>query len=90
MKANMSEREMLMWKMQAYDFAMDEVALFLDTHPNDKIALSYFKQYRDLKNQAEREFSKKYGPVTIDNYDFDLSSWKWIDSPWPWEIGSEV
>lgn len=90
MKMSMSEREMLMWKMQAYDFAMEEVGLFLDTHPNDQTALSYFKQYRDLKKQAEVDFVKKFGPVTIDNYEFDLSTWKWIDNPWPWESESEV
>jgi spore coat protein JB len=90
MKMNKSEREMLMWKMQAYDFAMEEVGLFLDTHPNDQTALSYFKQYRDLKKQAEVDYVKKFGPVTIDNYDFDLSTWKWIDNPWPWECESEV
>ena len=90
MKTDMNERDMLMLKMHSYDFAMEEVVLFLDTHPNDQTALSYFKQYRDLKNQSEKDFSRIYGPVTIDNYDYDLSSWKWIDSPWPWEIGSEV
>jgi len=89
--ANMtSEREIALWKVQAYEFALVEVGLFLDMNPNDKTALSYFKQYRDLKHQAESDFTKKYGPITMDHMDNDLSSWKWIQNPWPWENESEV
>lgn len=86
----MSEREMSLWKVQAYEFAIVEVGLFLDTHPNDQTALSYFKQYRDMKHKAVSDFTKKFGPITMDHMDNDLSSWKWIQNPWPWEIGSEV
>jgi len=86
----MSEREMSLWKVQAYEFALLEVGLFLDTHPTDQTALSYFKQYRDMKHQAESDFTRKFGPITMGHMDNDLSTWKWIDNPWPWEIGSEV
>lgn len=87
---NMSEREMSLWKVQAYEFALLEVGLFLNTHPTDKTALSYFKQYRDMKHQAESDFTKKFGPITMDHMHNDLSTWKWIENPWPWEMGSEV
>lgn len=87
---NLSEREMALWKVQAYEFALLEVGLFLDNHPNDQTALSYFKQYRDLKHQAESDFTKKFGPITMDHMDSDLSTWRWIENPWPWETGSEV
>ena len=86
----MSEREMALWKVQAFEFAITEVALFLDTHPTDQTALSYFKQYRDMKHQAESDFTRRYGPITMDHVDGDLSTWKWIDNPWPWERESEV
>ncbi len=86
----MSEREMALWKVQAYEFALVEVGLFLNTHPTDQMALSYFKQYRDMKHQAESDFTRKYGPITMDHVDNDLSTWKWIENPWPWERESEV
>lgn len=89
MNANMTDRESMMFKVQVYGFALSEVALFLDTHPNDKTALSYYKQYRDQKNQAEDDFRKKFGPLTMDD-NYDYSTWTWIDSPWPWEKESEV
>lgn len=86
----MTERERLLMTVQAYEFALVEVGLFLDTHPHDQTALAYFKQYRDLKHQAVSAYTKMYGPITSDHPDNDLSSWKWIDNPWPWEIGREV
>ncbi|WP_242835640.1 spore coat protein CotJB [Ruminiclostridium josui] len=86
----LNEREALLWKIQAYEFACTEVGLFLNNNPNDKTALSYFKQYRDMKNQLESEFTKRFGPLTATHMDNDLSTWKWIENPWPWEIGREV
>lgn len=86
----MNEREALLWKVQAYEFACIEVGLFLNTNPNDKTALAYFKQYRDMKHQLESEFTKRFGPLTAGHMDNDLSTWRWIENPWPWEIGREV
>ena len=86
----MNEREALLWKVQAYEFACVEVGLFLNTHPTDKTALAYFKQYREMKNKLESEFTKRFGPLTATHMDNDLSTWRWIENPWPWEIGREV
>lgn len=86
----LSEREKMLMAVQAYEFALVEVGLFLDTHPDDHTALAYFKQYRDLKHKAVSDYTRIYGPISMDHMDNDLSSWKWIDNPWPWEIGSEV
>lgn len=86
----MTQREQMLMMVQAYEFALVEVGLFLDTHPTDQTALAYFKQYRELKHRAEAEFTRMYGPITMDHMDNDLSTWRWIENPWPWEIGSGV
>lgn len=85
----MSDRERALMTVQAYEFALVEVGLFLNTHPDDQTALAYFRQYRDMKHKAESEYTRMYGPIVMDHPDADLSTWKWIDNPWPWEIGSE-
>lgn len=85
----LSDREKLLMVVQAYEFALVEIGLFLNTHPNDRTALAYFKQYRELKHKAVSDYTRMYGPITIDHMDNDLSTWRWIDNPWPWEIGSE-
>jgi len=86
----MTKREAFLWKVQAYEFALLEVGLFLDTHPKDQTALSYFEQYRHMKHLAEAEYTRMYGPITMDHMDNDLSTWQWIENPWPWEMGNEV
>ncbi|MDF2989302.1 MAG: putative spore-coat protein [Eubacterium sp.] len=85
----LSDREKMLMTVQAYEFALVEIGLFLDTHPNDRTALAYFKQYRELKHRAESEYTRRFGPITMDHMDNDLSTWRWIENPWPWEIGSE-
>lgn len=85
----LSERESMLLQVQAYEFALVEVGLFLDTHPNDQTALAYFGQYRELKHRAVSDYTRMYGPITMDHMDNDLSTWRWIDNPWPWETGSE-
>ncbi|WP_242842103.1 spore coat protein CotJB [Ruminiclostridium cellobioparum] len=85
----LSERESMLLQVQAYEFALVEVGLFLDTHPNDQTALAYFSQYRELKHRAVSDYTRMYGPITMDHMDNDLSTWRWIDNPWPWETGSE-
>lgn len=67
--------------IRSLNFAIVELAQYLDTHPNDRKALclhqEYCEQYRDLSNQ----YQKIYGPLTI--Y-FPCDKWRWIDEPWPW------
>jgi len=69
-----------------YDFATDEIVLYLDTHPSDQTALSHFAQYRDLLKQAMDEYEQKYGPLTADGFRGG-NMWSWVSEPWPWESG---
>lgn len=85
----MGDREMMYRKVQMYGFAMAEAMLFLDTHPDDQKALAYFKMHQKLSDEAVKEYSKKYGPMTAETGMYD-TRWTWVDGPWPWEIQSEV
>ena len=79
-----NNRDALLKKIQAEDFALYETVLYLDGHPRDKKALEFYCQRRDALAALKEEFRKKFGPLTIyDNNDND--SWHWIDKPWPWE-----
>lgn len=77
-------REQLMCIITEASFALDDVKLFLDTHPNDAEALEYYQMYREIRNEAMREYRDCYGPISA--YDVETSNvWTWIDEPWPWE-----
>ncbi len=81
----MSERTELLKVIQAHDFALNETALFLDTHPQNKKALLYYDKIRKLLAQVTVEYETKYGPLTRMSAT-STERWQWIDSPWPWEM----
>lgn len=77
-------RDQLMKIIYETSFALDDVRLFLDTHPRDKEALEYYETYRELREQAVETYIECYGPLSW--YDKESSDvWTWIDEPWPWE-----
>lgn len=39
-------------QLQMYDFALQEAALFLNSHPHDKEALSYYRTMQCCSKQA--------------------------------------
>lgn len=80
----MDERTMLMRKIKKYDFALTELNLYLDTHPNCRRALALFDKYRSIKTAAENEYVNKFGPIKAQQNQ-NMESWSWIEDPWPWE-----
>lgn len=69
-------------------FAVDDVKLYLDTHPRDQEALDFFYEYNKKRNQLLKEYAKYYGPLTVDTAVPSCSDrWNWINEPWPWQEG---
>lgn len=83
----MMNREQLFNYINCVSFAVNDVILYLDTHPNDKEAAMYFNEYSKMRNQALKDYAKLYGPLTIDTAADCDSYWQWIEHPWPWEGG---
>lgn len=79
-----NEREAMLAQWQQYNFALVDLNLYLDTHPNDQEALNLFNKYQNIKKQIADKYEKKYGPLTISG-EISNSSWNWVDNPWPWE-----
>ena len=67
-------------------FAVDDIKLYLDTHPDDEKALDFFKEKSMIRNEALKAYAAQYGPLTIDTRDDTCSrQWDWVMQPWPWE-----
>ena len=82
---NMTQKEMLK-KIKCLKFAVTELALYLDTHPDDKKALCLHNKYsKELKEICDK-YQKVYGPLTIE---YPCNKWRWLEEPWPWEGGIE-
>lgn len=81
-------RKDLMERINIASFAVDDVKLFLDTHPCCEEALEFFEKYQHERNCALTEYAKYYGPLTIDTLDANACDrWTWINEPWPWQEG---
>ncbi len=81
-----TRKQMLDW-VNMVSFAVTEANLYLDTHPKDAAALSYFQEYSRLRNQALRDYASLYGPLTVDTARANQQMWEWVNDPWPWEGG---
>lgn len=73
-----------MSELQALAFAIQELALYLDTHSNDTEALELYRRYQQLYHDQNREYVRRYGPVC--HKDLTTSAdYSWLSDPWPWE-----
>ena len=82
--SNMNKAE-LMNQLQSYAFAINDLILYLDTHPNDEKALSLHNEYANEYRKMYDEYERRFGPLSI--Y-CPCNSFRWIASPWPWEGGN--
>lgn len=79
-----NSKENLLNNVNMVSFAMDEMVLYLDTHPCDKDALLYYKKLKKMRKEAVEQYEKYCGP--LNKYDVDVENgWNWIEEPWPWE-----
>lgn len=82
---NTMTRENMMNEIKCCQFAVIELALYLDTHPDDEKALCLHRKYaRDLKDLQDK-YQKVYGSLTIN---FPCNKWRWLEELWPWERGN--
>ncbi len=80
----MTEQTVLKNKIMSYSFALTELTLFLDTHPNDKKALEMHAAVAKKQRELIDEYQSQFGPLTA-AANTSTDSWQWINSPWPWE-----
>ena len=78
------DRQSLMQKIMELSFTLDDVALFLDTHPDDQAALEYFRKCVPMLADAVEQYEEQYGPLTLGSA-AGTNRWTWAELPWPWE-----
>lgn len=83
-RKNEIRREMMM-KLRAYNFSIVELALYLDTHPDDEKALCLHREYAKKARELADQYQRMFGPLTIN---YPCRKWRWLEEPWPWERGS--
>ncbi len=86
MKGQQPNRESLLAWINQVSFAVNEMTLYLDTHPDDEDALAFFREKLKMRQEALETYARFYGPLTIDTANDNMSrSFQWVQQPWPWE-----
>ena len=75
-----------MTELQTLAFAIQELALYLDTHRNDREALELYRTYQKLYHQGMQDYTEQCGP--LDHGSPDKGEYRWLDDPWPWEYAA--
>ena len=80
-----ANRRKMINEIKALNFAVVELALYLDTHETDEKALMLYKEYANKLHDLKDKYQKIYGPLSI--Y-YPCKKWRWLEEPWPWERGN--
>lgn len=73
-----------MAELMALDFVTQELALYLDTHPDDSEAFKAWKSFTALAKEGRKRYVEMYGPIMRSDTAM-CSSWVWPEDPWPWD-----
>ena len=70
-------------QLQTMAFAIQELALYLDTHRDDKEALEMYRMYQKMYMDGKRAYEEDRGP--LNHMSVSGEKYRWLDDPWPWE-----
>jgi len=74
-------------ELQALSFAIQELALYLDTHRDDREALELYQQYQQMQHNCMQQYTEIQGPLSH-NAPSTGTQYRWLDDPWPWEYAA--
>lgn len=70
-------------ELQIMAFAINELALYLDTHADDKEALEMYRVYQKAYQEGRKKYEMEFGP--LNHMSIAGEKYRWLDDPWPWE-----
>ncbi|MGI6069804.1 MAG: spore coat protein CotJB [Blautia sp.] len=73
------ERERLQREIAKVSFALDDLVLYLDTHPTEEQAITLRQDLITKRKQLLGEFDRQFYPLTKDCIGL------WTEGPMPWE-----
>ena len=75
-------------ELQALDFAVAELGLYLDTHADDTEAAELFNEYVESYQMAMQQYQQNDRALTQKDA-AQSGRYAWLEGPWPWEIETE-
>ena len=78
-------REELLTRIMEIDFTALDLQLFLNTHPCDKQAITFYNTAAAESKKLKEEYEKAYGPLSGFRSMSNDAYFSWIDNPWSWD-----
>lgn len=72
-------------ELQALQFVLVELGLYLDTHRDDKEAFALFQKYAAMEKEGRKRYEEMHGPLT-QTAAANQEDYTWLDDPWPWNF----
>lgn len=76
----------LLEELQAIDFVLVELTLYLDTHPEDAQALEQFNKCVQQRQHLAQRYESEFGPLLQFGRSYSGYPWQWVEPPWPWQV----
>ena len=89
MNRTITEKNDLYRKIQELSFVKAEIELFLDTHPDSRVAMDYYKETLAALDSYMTKYQAEYGPIHA-TAGIMADRWAWVDMPWPWQNGEKA
>ena len=83
-----SEMGKQLFEVQKSSFAMKDINLYLDIHPEDTCMINLYNRNLDEYNKALNNYEAQYGPINLDSKNLNTVPWVWDQTKWPWERGN--
>lgn len=94
----MADRNSLLKEINEVSFMVNDLTLYLDTHPTDSQALEVFTQAASRRKQLLDAYAREYEPLTMNCVCPDSNNqsasctrypsqkhFTWCDGPLPWD-----
>ncbi len=97
----MDDRDTLLKEIGEVSFFLDDLRLYLDTHPLEERALDLYQQNHPKRLALLKTYADKFEPLTCHCVDLDSNGspasdtlyagrkhWTWSDGPVPWDAAA--
>ena len=78
------DRDELLKSLMQLDFMSLDIALYLNTHPEDSVMIEQYNKIILAAQTLREKFENMYGPLCSFR-SYAQKGWEWIDNPWPWQ-----
>lgn len=84
---NRTEEMSTKHELQAACFALHELVLYLDTHPDCRKAMQMYRTAKKRYHELYTKYESTYGPLTA--HGVTGEHWTWGETAWPWQGGND-